>query len=200
MDLQLIKDQIPYYLTQQAAEGLIRELENYSEKTDFYTSRFPDDFLQGDGWKGFQVFDFHLNQGRLVRGIVISNSCDIDPANPRDIPSKVSFVPIFKLKNLQAIFEKSGMDAQTLDSKIRSIREQRNTSFFFLPCQGVVEDDYVAWLSDIHSMPMQAFLEGATRSKLFSLNLTGFYLFLLKLSIHFCRFHENLDRSPSNLH
>lgn len=196
MNLETIKDQIPYYLTQRAAEGLIRELENYNGKTEFYTSRYPSDLFQGDGWRGFQVYDFGAKEGRTVRGIVISNSCDIASDNPRDIPAKVSFVPIFKLENLKKLFEKSGMDSKISNDKIQAIREQRNTSFFFIPAQGIVPDEYVAWLSDIHSMPTQSFLDNSEKTKLFTLNLTGFYLFLLKLSIHFCRFHENLDRSP----
>ncbi|MDY7073518.1 hypothetical protein PshuTeo2_36500 [Pseudomonas hunanensis] len=195
MDLQTIKDQIPYYLTKPAAEGLLRELENYNAKTDFYTSRHPDEFLQGDGWRGFEIYDFTSKQGRTVRGIVLSNSCDISPENKRDIPAKVSFVPIIKLDKIKKLFEQAGLEQKSIDSKVQAIREQKNTSFFFLPAQGTVSDEYVAWLSDVHSMPTSVFLEGQERSKLFTLNLTGFYLFLLKLSIHFCRFHEEVDRS-----
>lgn len=195
MDFQTIKDQIPYYLTRQAADGLIKELESYNGNTAFYTNRYPSDFLQGDGWRGFEIFDFEVDAKRTIRGIVVSNSCDISTDNPRDIPAKVSFVPIFKLKNLKAIFENSGMDPKVCASKIQAIKEQKNTSFFFLPAQGAIQEEYVAFFSDIYSMPTHKFFQNTTKTKLFTLNMTGFYLFLLKLSIHFCRFHENVDRS-----
>lgn len=195
MEFQSIKDQIPYYLTQEAAKGLLNELRNYSDKTDFYTSRYPDEFLQGDGWQGFTIFDFHTNEGRPVKAMVLSNSCDISTENAREMPSKITFVPLIKFNKLQKLFEAAGKDPQAVQQKMLAIREQKNTSFFFLPAQTSLPEDYVAWLSDVHSMPSSIFIDGAKRSKIFTLNMTGFYLFLFKLSIHFCRFHENLDRS-----
>lgn len=195
MKYQDIKDQIPYYLTQEAAEGLLKELKNYSEKTDFYTSRYPEELLQGDGWQGFTVFDFHTSQGRNVRALVLSNSCDISIDNAREIPPKITFVPLMKFGKLQKLFEDAGKDPRAVEQKMLAIREQKNTSFFFLPAQGALPEDYVAWLSDVHSIPSNIFINSQKRSKIFTLNMTGFYLFLFKLSIHFCRFHENLDRS-----
>lgn len=197
MELQSIKDQIPYYLTQEAAKGLLDELKNYSDKTDFYTSRYPEEFLQGDGWHGFTVFDFHTSAGRPVKAMVLSNSCDISTDNAREMPSKITFVPLIKFNKLQKLFEDAGKDPQAVQQKMLSIREQKNTSFFFLPAQSSLPEDYVAWLSDVHSMPSSVFIDNAKRSKFFTLNMTGFYLFLFKLSIHFCRFHENLDRSKA---
>ena len=49
-------------------------------------------------------------------------------------------------------------------------------------------------LDDLHSMPIE--LHGQAAEKLFTLSMAGFYLFVLKLSVHFCRLHENVDRSP----
>ncbi|SDS33889.1 hypothetical protein [Pseudomonas sp. bs2935] len=195
MEFQDIKDQIPYYLTQESAKGLLEELKNYSENTDFYTSRYPNDLLQGDGWQGFTIFDFSTNEGRSVKALVLSNSCDIATENAREIPPKITFVPLIKFGKLQRIFEDAGKDPQAVKQKMLAIREQKNTSFFFLPAQGALPEDYVAWLSDVHSMPSQVFINSDKRTKFFTLNMTGFYLFLFKLSIHFCRFHENLDRS-----
>ncbi|QHA83569.1 hypothetical protein E3Z27_18745 [Pseudomonas mediterranea] len=197
MELQSIKDQIPYYLTQEAAKGLLNELKNYSDKTDFYTSRYPGDFLQGDGWHGFTVFDFHTGAGRPVKAMVLSNSCDISTDNAREMPPKITFVPLIKFDKLQKLFEDAGKDPKAVQQKMLAIREQKNTSFFFLPAQSSLPEDYVAWLSDVHSMPSSIFIDNEKRSKFFTLNMTGFYLFLFKLSIHFCRFHENLDRSKA---
>jgi hypothetical protein len=44
-------------------------------------------------------------------------------------------------------------------------------------------------------MPLHAFSEDGERRKLVTLNQLGFYLFVLKLSIHFCRFAEGISRS-----
>jgi hypothetical protein len=200
MELENIKDMIPYYLTKEQSEGLMTELEKYSDKTSFYTRAHQTEFLQGDGWKGFQLYDFLTGNKISARGILLSNSCDIDPSNPRQMPAKVTFAPLVKLSKIKALYLSSGQNEKTVDNIINSIKQQHNTQFFFLPAQTVLEEDYVVWLSDIYSMPMQSFIDSASRSKLFTLNLTGFYLFLLKLSIHFCRFHENVDRTDPALH
>lgn len=53
---------------------------------------------------------------------------------------------------------------------------------------------HVALLDDLHSMPMEVYKEAA--EKLFTCSMEGLYLFVFKLSVHFCRLHENVDRSP----
>lgn len=191
-----LSKQIPYYLTQKAGEGLLRELENYSGKTQLFLSREIDGVLQGDGWRGFRVIDFSVGTVRSVRGIVLSNSCDIDPNNARGIPAKIIFAPLMKLSKLESVFLSGGVSAGSIKSKMDAIRAQKNTSFFYLPSQHPLDDEYVVWLNDVHSMPMIEFAESADRDRIFTLNMTGFYLFLFKLSIHFCRFHEDLDRTP----
>ncbi|HEY1028344.1 MAG TPA: hypothetical protein VGE28_12055 [Pseudomonas sp.] len=192
-----VKDQIPYYLTQKAGEGILKELENYSAHTPMFLTREMEGILQGDGWKGFCFFNHLTGNVQNVRAIVLSNSCDIDPGNARDLPAQVTFVPLMKLSKIEIVFRKAGHSEQAIQQKLRDIRAQRSTSFFFLPSQGVLDEDYAAWLSDAHSMPMKSFLDSEARQKVFTLNMTGFYLFLFKLSIHFCRFHEKVDRFPS---
>ena len=200
MELENLKDMIPYYLTKVQAEGLMVELEKYSDKTNFYTHDHLTEHLQGDGWRGFQLFDFATGNKITTRGILLSNSCDIDPNNPRPMSAKVIFAPLVKLSRIKELYLKNGQDEKAVENIIHAIKQQHNTQFFFLPAQTTLEEDYAVWLSDIHSMPMQSFIDNASHSKLFTLNLTGFYLFLLKLSIHFCRFHENVDRTDPALH
>lgn len=189
-----LADQIPYYLTREAGEGILKELENYSDKTQIFLSKDIDGILQGDGWRGFTLYDHEAGTTRNVRALIISNSCDIDSNNKRDIPAKVTFVPLIKLSKIEKIFRATSKSEESVAQKIRDIKSQKSTSFFFVPSQGVLDEDYVAWLSDIHSMPMQSFIKTTEKQKIFSLNMTGFYLFLFKLSIHFCRFHEKVNR------
>lgn len=197
MLMEEIQEQIPYYLTKEAGEGILKELESYSEKTQIILNRESEGFLQGDGWRGFKLFDFHSGKLINTKGIIISNSCDIAPENKRDFPAKITFAPLIKMKKIEELFRKSGLNQETTEQKIQSIREQKSTSFFFIPSQIGLDDEYAVWFNDIHSMPMQTFIESESREKTFTLNMTGFYLFLFKLSIHFCRFHENVDRTPT---
>lgn len=194
MEMEQIKDQIPYYLTKEQGEGLLLELEKYNGKTSLYTGTHADSILQGDGWSGFQLFDFVSEKKQRVRGILLSNSCDIDPTNARSFAGKVTFAPIIRLGRFRAMLTENGVTEDRADNIIGAIRRQENTQFFYLPCQPPLDDEFLVWLSDIHSMPAEAFVSSSEKAKIFTLNLTGFYLFLLKLSIHFCRFHENVDR------
>lgn len=195
MNVDAIRDAIPYYLTRERAEGFLKELKNYSENTRLITDNQDEQFLQGDGWRGFSAYNFEQSRAHSLRGIILSNSCDISPENKREIPAKVTFAPIVKLSAIEELF-KSVLKASAATDKVAAIRRQENTSFFYIPNQGLLDEDYVAWLGDVHSMPILPFLsdENTKRERLFSLTMVGFYIFVIKLSIHFCRFHEKVDR------
>jgi hypothetical protein len=65
---------------------------------------------------------------------------------------------------------------------------------FFLPAGGPMAEDHVIRLDDAHSMPVAAHIAAEHREKLFTLSNTGFYMLVLKLSVHFCRLHEKVNR------
>ena len=64
--------------------------------------------LQGDGWRGFQLFSFESGERRSIQGIVLSNSCDISEDNQRVVAPKVVFAPIVKLAAIEARFREEG--------------------------------------------------------------------------------------------
>ncbi len=158
---------------------------------DGYTA----EMLQGDGWRGFQVYSFKLRAVTATRGIVISNSCDVSPENTRVLPPKVTFAPIVKLSKLVERFELYGLDSEKTNSRILAIKAQQVTNIFYLPADGRLDEDYVVLLDDIQSMPIDAHRPAA--EKLFTLSMAGFYLFVFKLSVHFCRLHESVDRNQN---
>lgn len=189
LSIDAIQNQIPYYLTQRDKEALVKELKNF-ESIAYYIDLYPDVALQGDGWSELGLIRYETGERKRVRGIVLSNSCDIDPRNKRDVPANLLFAPIIKLKAYAGLLEKANIPREKIVGKFNSIREQRVTTLFYLPQGTGLEDEYIALLDDIHSLPLTAFFEQKNRTKLFTLSLTGFYLFILKLSVHFCRFSE----------
>lgn len=200
-DLEQIKAHIPYYLTSDDSAALVAELKAVLSGSipNFYLSgsraaEHEANILQGDGWPGFELFLFDSGTRIPVRGIVLSNSCDVDANNKRDVPSRIVFAPIIKLAAYKALLDSSGIDRDRVESKIDAIKSQKATSIFYLPSGGPIAEEYLVRLDDVHSMPVSAF---KTQGKLFSLSMVGFYLFLLKLSIHFCRFQEKVDRKNS---
>ncbi len=70
---------------------------------------------RGDGWRGFQLFEFRSGTRRSVQGLVISNSCDVAPANPRDMPTRLTFAPLVKYASFEAALRASGIDKHKVE-------------------------------------------------------------------------------------
>jgi hypothetical protein len=200
-DADALRQQIPYYLTAAPAQRvLVKELKALTEGADkgyFIPAGYDgysDEMLQGDGWRGFQVFSFKSGKVNASRGIVLSNSCDVSAENARVLPPNVTFAPIVKLSKIVGRFRAHGLDKEKVASRLMDIKAQRVTNMFYLPADGLLDEDHVALLDDLHSMPVE--VHRAAAEKLFTLSMAGFYLFVFKLSVHFCRLHEDADRSP----
>ncbi len=200
LDAETLKQQIPYYLTAEPAQkALLDGLEALKQgaTAGYFIQMLFDphakSMLQGDGWMGFQVFSFGSGRRSSVRGIVLSNSCDLSPENERALPAKITFTPIVKLSAIRARFEERDFDPVQVEGKLNAIRKQSVTDMFYLPTDGPLSEEYVALLSDLHSMPATAHKQD---EKLFTLSMAGFYLFIFKLSVHFCRLHEKVVRTP----
>lgn len=191
-----IQSQIPFYLTQDAKDSLVKALNDFPRSIDYYINLYQDSVLQGDGWNSFVVCDFESGQRKSVRGILLTNSCDVSPENPREFPPYFTFAPIIKLNNYVEKLENAGISRQKIANKIASIKEQKITNVFYLPMGSNLEDDYIALLANVQTVPKRIFEARADRRKLFTLSQVGFYLFVLKLSVHFCRFHEGVARTP----
>ena len=200
-DPESLQRQIPYYLTEEDRRVLVKELNAIASGSEVdytlssYRDSFEENMLQGDGWTGFQLFLFKTGERRSVSGLVLSNSCDIDPENPRDLPSRVIFAPLVKLSTYRKLLEESEIDRDRVEEKIKAIKSQRTTNVFHLPAGGALEEDYVVRFDEVQSMPVAAHAETPDRQKRFTLNTTGFYMLVFKLSVHFCRFRENISRS-----
>ena len=200
LDNDAISQSLPFYLTAEDKSVLVRELETISRggSANYYLSKFDDKFanemLQGDGWQGFDFFLFDSGSRRSVRGIVLSNSCDIDPANKRERPPRVVFAPIVKLSAAENVLKQNRVEPEKIEAQLSAIRAQKNTSCFYLPKNEVLEDECLVRLDDVHSIPFNSFFKNKVRKKMFTLSNTGFYMFVLKLSVHFCRLQENVQR------
>jgi len=198
-DAETLQRQIPYYLTAPSErKAFLEELTALSSgaRKGYFMPKdsYKNTILQGDGWSGFRVFSFEKGKcSNDEQGIVLSNSCDMSSENKRTISPKITFAPVVKLSRLRAQFERSGIEEKQIDSKLQAIRSQSVTNIFYLPKEGPLDDEHVVLLDDLHSMPVIAHQKKAT--KLFTLSMAAFYLFVFKLSIHFCRLHENINRT-----
>ncbi len=190
-----LQEQIPYYLTQGQKEGLLRALKDFPKKVNYYINGYQDILLQGDGWTKLQARRFDTGKGVSILGIILSNTCDIAPENKRDLPANIIFAPLIPLPSYVSLLQKTGINAIRIQDKVTSIKEQMVTSIFFLPAGNGLQEDHIALLDQIYTMPAKVFELEKAKSKVFTLSLIGFYLFVFKLSVHFCRFHEQIARN-----
>ena len=194
LPLDTIADALPYYLTKDQKDGLSRALRDFPENANYYYPGLENNLLQGDGSTKLQVFNFQDGERAAIAGIILSNTCDVSPDNLRDLPAKIVFAPIIALSSYRKLLERANIPANRIESKFDAIRMQRITNIFYLPPGGQLIEEHIAILDDIHSMPLVVFRETSPKIKLFSLSQLGFYLFVFKLSVHFCRLHENVAR------
>lgn len=202
-DTDTLKQQIPFYLTAEDRRVLVDELKAISQggTAEYVLSPHHDTFgetmLQGDGWRGFILFSFDTAEKRSVRGLILSNSCDVDPENPRDIPARVIFAPLVRLAAYVDLLKKTGIAAARIESKVADIKSQKTTNVFYLSAGKFLPEDYVVRFDEAQSIPVEAHAANRDKQKLFTLSNTGFYMLVLKLSVHFCRLHENVNRRPT---
>ncbi len=195
--LEEFKRYLPKYLSSRDARELFAQLSSFPNPTSpFYLdgAALPEEPLQGDGWRGFIAIDFRTAARKSVSGVVISNSCDIDPANRRALGVNVLFSPLIELAKYVELLRQVKDEPQTEDI-LRAIRGQRVTSIFYLPA-GAWGAESIALLDTIYAQPLDDFLAN-DRVRLFTLSMYAFYIFLIKLSIHFTRMQEGVRRFGS---
>lgn len=193
-----IRTFLPKYLTPAEKDDLFEELKRFPDNASFYFDRegLRGELLQGDGWRGFVAIDFLTGNRKTISGVILSNSCDIDSVNVKAFPVNVLFAPIIKLGKYVEKLGAEGKKEDQIQSLLATIRKQRVTNIFYLPlCPGVIEEGFIL-MDDIHAHPLSDFLT-RDRQPLFKLNQFFFYFFIIKLSIHFCRFQEEVHQFAS---
>lgn len=200
VDGESLEKIFPVYLTDASKARLTDCLRDAANNRDYHANGWegPDQPLQGDGWQPFTILDFETAARSTVPGIVISNSCDIDGTNESMRQRNVLYAPLVRLEAYEGMLRNNGMQADRIQQHIDSIRKQEKTDVFYVPAGGSIPE-CVVLLDDIRSQPLPSFLKAAEgKKRLFRFNNFGFYMFLMKLSIHFTRFGEKLDRdAPS---
>jgi len=191
---------LPPYLSHFDRSKLAEALRQFPENMDYYTLQpLGREIYQGDGWKGFLIYDFDAGEPVSdVSGIILSNSCDLDSKNERDRSRNVVFAPVARLQGHIQSWRDAGVGEDKIEQRYEDITKQRITDLFYLPeCSGRFPELVVS-LDDVHSIPRHVF-DTTEGGRIFCLNFYGFYLFVLKLSIHFTRVQEGMNREASGL-
>ncbi len=168
-------------------------------------SRYPDNYnyfgpipgekepVQGDAWQGLIAFDFDSGERESVIGMILSNSCDIAAANNPDGDQRVVFAPLIDMELYAGFLREEGKRESDVQYWLTQVRRQEMNRIFYVPAMHGAFGESLVLLDTIHSMPVSRLTDaGAVRK--FSLNLYGWYVFLVKLSIHFTRTTEGIAR------
>ena len=203
LSLEEIKIYLPKYLSPESEENLFDQLKQFPENMDhrLYTNYLlePEVIYQGDGIKGLLVVNLPDAQIRPARGMILSNTCDVDERNKRLFPSSLVYAPIFNLEKYQKGLLTSEIlkDAGQIEDHIYAIKKQRITQIFYLPKGGALENESIVFLDRVNSCDNSFLSKVEIKDiRLFTLSNYGLYLFIFKLSVHFTRITEGIDRSP----
>lgn len=200
MNMDDIKIYLPKFLSGESEKELFEELKAFPDNIDerLFTNYLTDSEIiyQGDGLRDLLVINLPNPELNYVSCMVLSNSCDIDIRNQREFPSQLVYAPIFNLRKYQEkLYEKSKKTREQIDRHIDSIKHQRITQIFYLPRIIDKLDESIVFFDRVCNFPNKLISrDNIKERRLFVLSNYGAYLFLLKLSIHFTRMYDKVDR------
>ncbi len=212
-----ISELVPNYWTGKTVKEIIETIRQEFPKStnaDVMYRQFPDTinntFFQCDIVSELPFFRIVDSSPDLYYSdsIIISNSCDIQK-HKRIYSPKVLFSKVITWNNYQKKLAKCGAADQSIQTFYSNLIKNQYTSFFYLPKledednkvileESVIPLDHVSYIpsNDLYSMYSTKYLsDNDNGDKIVSLSNYGFYLFLMKLSVHFCRFGEKIDRN-----
>ncbi|NTW68658.1 MAG: hypothetical protein HGB23_02270 [Chlorobiaceae bacterium] len=199
IDFDEIKRYLPTYLNPESKLDLMKSLKDFPNNIDkrMYSLRSDDIVYQGDGLEGLLLINLPDTKIVKSRGMIISNTCDSDLRNQRPAALSLCYAPIVSLdKYISKLREFRVADEERIQAFLASIKKQLITQIFYLTSPSPTLGDSIVLFDKINSCHNESVdRSDLNKQRLFSLSNYGFYLFLTKLSIHFTRVNESIDRN-----
>lgn len=106
------------------------------------------------------------------------------------------YAPILNLDKYVAVLEKQGVSSVRIKDHVNNIKNQTISQILYLPTTIIYGHDSIVMFDKAISIPLSSEnISKMLSSRMFTLSNYGFYLLLLKLSYHFTRIQEKVDRS-----
>lgn len=194
-----IKLYLPQYLSALDRDKMMEQIREFTQQgsSNLYTSNYShsSNLWQGDGIDNMIYVNLPDLQTNELSVMILSNTCDICLDNKRMYGNRVLYAPIINLSKFEANL-KTQFDEQRVDALIRDIKKQQITQILYLPIGYGMNEEGLVFFDRTISLPLNtALVQQMTQNHKFSLNNFGFYLLLLKLSIHYTRVQEKLERT-----
>lgn len=190
---------LPKYLSEESKNALYSALKDFPDvhPDKFYTSQLVEKavIFQGDGLKDFLFINLpNTSEIKYRDGIVLSNTCDISEENVKVFVPRIVYAPIISLEKYCGWLKNLGKSEDYIQSQVINIKQQSNTSIFYLPANWVI-DDSIVFLDNLFNIQSDSIKTNQLKERrIFTLSGYGHYLFLFKLSFHFSRIQEKVDR------
>lgn len=191
---------LPQYLSSLERDALRKELASFptdGTKDTIYTSALDgvNYLLQGDGIDEMPYVNLPDLKIGKVQGILLSNTCDMSTENKRVNPCRIMFAPLIDFsKYSQMVY--ANYNKAKAESHLNDLKRQYITQALYLPKGAKLKNDSIVFFDRAISLPLtEELVEQFSKKKIFTLSNFGFYLFLLKISIHFTRIQEKIDRA-----
>jgi hypothetical protein len=206
---------LPDYLTEPNKDRLRTALQQFKgvdsfnnvidiyERQPFYHAPTHAEVLwQGDLVRNIPMSYFDIDNQifdtDIVDAIILTNTCDMDSAEKnRMIDKNVLFAPLINLSEYVSDL-RSSLSSAKVETIIKNIKSQQYSNIFFLP-KNIYDynQEYIVFLDQVSWLPIEYVKKieiHKDKDRIASLHLLGFYLFVLKLSYHFCRLPEDGHR------
>ncbi len=212
------KDQLerllPDYLSKAEKGRLLMALSQFHEQsagkpaawsgkfhTNFYHWTNFDFFLQGDLLRSIRQPSWNSETNRFEKifahSLILSNTCDMDLSNERVVPKEVVLAPLTPLQDFVEELREIVRDEKRLETIVHGIKAQTYSNAFYLPPAPGTQLEFVCFLDNAFWFPteeLNSYLPDLAQTRIASLDYFGYYLFLVKLSYHFCRLPEEKQR------
>ena len=170
----------------------------------FYVKSQTPYLMQADVLHSVMAIDFDITRNIFITGytptVLISNTCDVSELNERTINQKEAlFAPIIPLGQYVDDCQQQGFKSDQIKSFCSQLKRQEFSNLFYLPPIG--SEDYIVRLDKTYWLPQSQLLETSENlheARYVSLSNWAYYLFIAKLSLHFCRVPEEVERPESN--
>jgi hypothetical protein len=106
------------------------------------------------------------------------------------------YTPLINLDKYETLLDASHFTPEKIDNHIRDIKNQAISQIIYLPSDSFLGYDSIAFFDRATSVPLtKEIVEKMRASRKFTLSNYGFYMLVLKLSYHFTRIQEKVDRA-----
>ena len=192
---------LPKYLSAEAEKILLSEIRAFPENIDtrLFTTYLQREAVvfQGDGLRQMPIVDLTIDSEiKYANAMVFSNTCDIDPDNKRNFPSQIVYAPIIALSKYENLLRANSKKSSIqIDDHIADIKRQRITQIFYLPKSPNGTDASIVFLDRTLNVNNEfVSRDELPNRRIFTLSDYGIYLFITKLSIHFTRIQDKVER------